>query len=151
MKGNSSGAVSNFANGFQRLEPEISLLGLISQNHLNWAFFFWIWLDWFCLHGEFSKVRWSVCLCFDLNWPSLTSSLFTYLPINTAHRNPQWLTYSLLQFLFSESQFLCYSQVNSSFWQFSTGLSLPLYLGWHWDFTLEKYRENKKRKKKLKD
>ena len=73
--------------------------------------FWYNWTSFACL-GSFKDDLPLFCLCFDLNQLTLTSPLFTYLPINTASPKPQW---THAEFAFSELQFICSSQVNSFF------------------------------------
>lgn len=95
---------------------------------------------------EFSKM---ICLCFDLNQLTLTSLLFAYLPINTASPKPQW---THLWFVFSELQLICSSQVNSFLGDNFKLASICLFFRSTLGIYLEKYKQNKKeRKKKMED
>lgn len=77
------------------------------------------------------------------NWHILNPTLFIF----PAHKYnlPQILnrvTHGLLQFAYPELHFLCYSQINSSFW---ACVSLPFYLGQQYVYA-ERKREREWRK-----
>ena len=92
---------------------------LVLKNQLNWTLF--VCWDWFYLLEELpSRSR----FVFYFNWPTWTLPSLHSLHFNTAYPKP--LSIACCSFR-PGLQFLCCSQINSSFGQFGAGLSLPLF------------------------
>lgn len=94
-------------------------VGLVSQHQLNWTLLY-DWTGFLCL-GNFQS--WPLFLIFRLE---LNSLLFTF----PAHKySPPQILNRLALACYSLHVPNCYSQINSSFWQFWICFSLPLSLG----------------------